>query len=170
MEHLATTLMEAFAVGLGLEDDAFDPFIDRHGSALRLAHYPALPSGETHPAGRFRAGPHTDYGTFTVLWTDGEAGLQVHSVEGGWVDVDTVESALLVNVGDLLARWTNDRWRSAMHRVLATGSGRRLAIPFFHNANWDARIECIVSDGQPPRYPPTTAGAHLMAKFRSTVA
>lgn len=176
MVQLSTTLMEAFALGLGLHDGAFAPFIDRHGSALRLAHYPELAvddeldDGDADRGIRFRAGPHTDYGTLTVLWTDGEAGLQVHRSDEGWVDVDTVEGGLLVNVGDLMARWTNDRWHSAMHRVVVSGSGARLSMPFFHNANWDARIECIVADGRPPRYPPTTAGGHLMAKFRSTVA
>lgn len=67
MADVAATLMEAFAVALGLSDDTFVPYIDRHGSALRLAHYPDL--GDSTPAG-FRAGAHTDYGTLTVLWTD----------------------------------------------------------------------------------------------------
>ena len=84
--------------------------------------------------------------------------------------MEPVEGGLIVNLGDLMQRWTNDRWRSTMHRVVATAQpGSRLSIPFFHNANWDARIECIVSDGEAPRYPPTTAGRHLMDKFRSTV-
>ncbi|MGA7758754.1 MAG: 2OG-Fe(II) oxygenase family protein [Ilumatobacteraceae bacterium] len=72
--------------------------------------------------------------------------------------------------GDLLQRWTNDRWRSTMHRVVAASeAGGRLSIAFFHNANWDPTVECIVADGEAPRYPPTTAGHHLMEKFRSTV-
>ncbi len=70
-----------------------------------------------------------------------------------------------------MARWTNDRWRSTMHRVVVPPipAPRRLTMPFFHNANWDARIECIVADGEQPHYPPTTAGRHLMDKFRATV-
>jgi isopenicillin N synthase-like dioxygenase len=166
MADLAGTLMETFAVALGLAADTFVPFIDRHGSALRLAHYPAVDG--PLPRGQLRAGAHTDYGTLTILWTDGEPGLEVETVGEGWASVDPVPGGLIVNLGDLMQRWTNDRWRSTMHRVVATGdAGPRLSIPFFHNANWDARVECIV-DGVTPRHPPTTAGQHLMDKFRST--
>jgi isopenicillin N synthase-like dioxygenase len=165
--ELAATLMEAFAVALGLAPDTFSPYVDRHASALRLAHYPD--AGGHRGIGGLRAGAHTDYGTLTVLWTDGAPGLQVESLDGRWVDVDPVDGGLIVNIGDLMQRWTNDRWRSTMHRVVPVGSGRRLSIPFFHNANWDARIECIVTDGDEPHHPPTTAGRHLMEKFRSTV-
>ena len=106
--------------------------------------------------------------------------------DGTWVDVVHVDGGLVVNLGDLMQRWTNDRWRSTMHRVItpdlsaADGaavpteqtvrkSGRRLSIPFFHNANWDAEVRCIVGPGESPHHPPVTAGRHLMAKFRSTV-
>jgi isopenicillin N synthase-like dioxygenase len=168
MADLAATLMEAFAVALGLGAHAFDGLIDAHGSALRLAHYPALEEGPV--PGQFRAGAHTDYGTLTILWTDGEPGLQVQTIDGAWIDVAPVDGGLIVNLGDLMQRWTNDRWRSTMHRVVATPDCRsRLSIPFFHNANWDATVECIVADGETPKYPPTTAGHHLMEKFRSTV-
>ena len=167
MAELAGTLMESFAVALGLDPLTFAPFIDEHGSALRLAHYPESTGAAD---GRLRAGAHTDYGTLTILWTDGTPGLQVLSPSGSWIDVEPVEGGLIVNLGDLMQRWTNDRWRSTMHRVgLVPGSGRRLSIPFFHNANWDAPVECIVADGEAPRYAATTAGHHLMEKFRSTV-
>ena len=168
MAALCSTIMEAFALALGLADEAFEPFIDEHTSALRLAHYPAIEFGRLG-AGAVRAGAHTDYGTLTVLWTDGAPGLQVQSPDGTWTDVQPVDGGLIVNVGDLMERWSNDRWRSTMHRVVPAGPGRRLSIPFFHNANWDARIECIVDDGDVPRHEPTTAGRHLMAKYRSTV-
>ena len=170
MAALAGTVMDAFAVGLGLGRGWFAPFIDRHGSALRLAHYPAL---ERAPApGELRAGAHTDYGTLTILRLDAEPGLQVQSADGGWSDVEAPNRALVVNLGDLMQRWTNDRWRSTMHRVVVPDGrhGRpRLTMPFFHNANWDARVECIVQPGDVARYEPVRAGAHLMAKFRSTV-
>jgi isopenicillin N synthase-like dioxygenase len=167
MVELSATLMEAFAVALDLPGDTFAGQIDRHASALRLAHYPDL--GAEQPSTGMRAGAHTDYGTLTVLWTDGVPGLQVETAEGAWVDVEPLDGGLIVNLGDLMQRWTNDRWRSTMHRVVPAGGGRRLSIPFFHNANWDARIECIVADGAPPHHPPITAGRHLMEKFRSTV-
>ncbi len=170
MSDLAATLMDAFALALGLDDGGFDPFIARHGSALRLAHYPAL---EHRPeAGHLRAGAHSDYGTLTILRLDAEPGLQVERLPGEWVDVEAPDGAMVVNLGDLMQRWSNDRWRSTMHRVVVPEGAhgrRRLTMPFFHNADWDARIECITAEDKRPKYEPVTAGAHLMAKFRSTV-
>ncbi|MGH9132710.1 MAG: isopenicillin N synthase family dioxygenase [Ilumatobacteraceae bacterium] len=116
MTALAERLMEIFAVALGLPDRWFAPFIDRHGSAMRLAHYPALDRAPI--PGQLRAGAHTDYGTLTILAIDDEPGLQVQAVSGEWVDVHPVDGGLVVNLGDLMQRWTNDRWRSTMHRVV----------------------------------------------------
>jgi isopenicillin N synthase-like dioxygenase len=172
MADLAADLMEAFAWALELAPDWFAPFIDRHGSALRLAHYPAL--SEPPVPGQLRASAHTDYGTLTILRADDQhPGLQVLGSGGEWLDVPAVPGGFVVNLGDLMARWTNDRWRSTLHRVVvADGEAgeRRLSIPFFHNANWDAVITCLptcVGDGE--RYEPVIAGPHLMSKFRSTV-
>ena len=166
MSRLSGHIMEGLAMALDFPGDTFEPLIDRHASALRLAHYPALGDGSIAD-GHFRAGAHTDYGTLTVLWTDDQPGLQVLLPEDGWTDVQPVDGGFIVNLGDLMARWTNDRWRSTMHRVVP-GTGRRLSIPFFHNANWDAHIDCIVHGNERARYPPTTAGRHLLEKFRST--
>jgi isopenicillin N synthase-like dioxygenase len=175
MSSLASQLLAVFGTALGLGGTYFEPFVDRHGSALRLAHYPALDvgSGAGPAPGQLRAGAHTDYGTLTVLATDDEPGLQVQDPSGSWIDVPHVEGAFVVNLGDLMARWTNDRWRSTMHRVVVPADGgcrRRITMPFFHNANWDARIECIVAPGEAPRYRPVRAGEHLMSKFRSAAA
>lgn len=169
MAELAAMVMDAFAEGLGLGSGWFEQLINQHSSALRLAHYPPL--AEAPSPGLLRAGAHTDYGTLTILRLDAEPGLQVQAVDGSWFDVDAPDGALVVNLGDLMQRWSNDHWRSTMHRVVVPADGhgrRRLTIPFFHNANWDARVECIVADGEPARYQPVLAGAHLMAKFRST--
>ncbi|MGH1491210.1 MAG: isopenicillin N synthase family dioxygenase [Acidimicrobiales bacterium] len=170
MADLAATLMDGFAEALGLGRGWFESFIDEHSSALRLAHYPGLP--ERPPNEALRAGAHTDYGTLTILRLDGEPGLQVQGEDGTWADVTAPEGALVINLGDLMQRWTNDRWRSTMHRVVVPEGRhqqRRLTMPFFHNANWDARVECIVADGEQARHRPVLAGAHLMSKFRSTV-
>ena len=123
-------------------------------------------------AGELRAGAHTDYGTLTILRLDAEPGLQVQTPDGSWADVEAPDGALVVNIGDLMQRWSNDRWRSTMHRVVVPPGRqdqRRLTMPFFYNANWDPRVECIVADGTSPRHEPVLAGAHLMEKFRSTV-
>ena len=103
-------------------------------------------------------------------------GLQVFNQEGEWVDVPIIEGTYIVNLGELMARWTNDQWVSTLHRVVnppfeqAAGS-RRQSIIFFHNPNYDADITCIpscASPETPPKYPPTTSGGHLRSQFVRT--
>ena len=167
--QLAARLLGAMAMGLGLPAHHFDAMIDRHTSAMRALNNPAR--DDTRP-GQFGASAHTDYGTLTILLADPtQRGLQVEGPDGAWNDVEPVPSSFVVNLGDAMARWTNDRWRSTMHRVVVP-SGRRQSIAFFHNANWDAVIECIptcLGPGETPTYAPIEAGPHLMQKFRSTV-
>ena len=176
---LAARLLSIMARALALPADHFEPMIDRHTSAMRALNYPPL--DRVPLPGQLRAGAHTDYGTLTILLArPGQPGLQVQRPGSTWIAADPVEGGLVVNLGDAMARWTNDRWRSTMHRVVvpsatdavASGNTRRQSIAFFHNANWDARIECIPSclaPGERPRYAPIDAGPHLMHKFRSTV-
>lgn len=172
--QLSGRIMELFARGLLLPPDHFEPFIDRSASALRALRYPArtIPAEE----GQFRAGAHTDYGTLTLLRQDTVGGLQVMTAEDTWADVAPLDDAYVVNIGDLMARWTNDRWRSTLHRVVdpVAPDGTypvRHSMPFFHNANWDARIEALptcVPAGTVARHEPVVAGPHLMTKFRRT--
>jgi isopenicillin N synthase-like dioxygenase len=167
---LAARLLRLMAEGLGLPADHFDGLIDRHTSAMRALDYPAADGDGHHHA--LGASAHTDYGTLTILMADHtQRGLQVLDARGEWHDVVPAPGALVVNLGDAMARWTNDRWRSTMHRVVVP-QRRRQSIAFFHNANWDAMIECLptcLDAGEVPRYPPMAAGPHLMHKFRSTV-
>ena len=181
MADLVARLMTLFARALQLPDDFFDTRIDRHTSALRVLNYPAL--SEPPRPGQLRAGAHADYGTVTALLTSdasidalgGSAGGLEVLVDGRWTAAPVVADSFVINLGDAMARWTNDRWRSTLHRVVIpssnTTTSRRQSIAFFHNANWDAVIECIPSclaAGDKPRYTPVTAGDHLMSKFRST--
>ena len=169
MSALAERLLRLMADGLQLPTHHFDPLITRHTSAMRALNYP--PRGEVLP-GQFGASAHTDYGTLTILLTDPtQGGLQVEGHDCRWHGVQPAHGALVVNLGDAMARWTNDRWRSTMHRVQVP-AGRRQSIAFFHNANWDALIECLptcLEGGEQPKYGPIEAGPHLMQKFQSTV-
>ncbi|MHA1565523.1 MAG: isopenicillin N synthase family dioxygenase [Alphaproteobacteria bacterium] len=181
METLAARIMGLFALGLGLEEGFFVPYIDRHVSAIRANHYPH----QTQPPqpGQLRAGAHTDYGSLTILRQDAApGGLQVRTGDGIWLDVPHSPDSLIVNIGDLMAQWTNDRWRSTLHRVVnppadatakANGSTRRLSVAFFHTPNWDAAISAIPSCvplGAAPKYPTVLAGPHLMQKYRKSQA
>jgi isopenicillin N synthase-like dioxygenase len=175
MGALAQTLMRVFAVALKLDETWFDSKIDRHISRLRVRNYPAQ---LTPPApGAIRAGAHSDYGSLTILATeDRPGGLQVCNAEGQWVDVPIVPDCFIVNIGDLLAHWTNDTWVSTLHRVvnppLDAGAGaRRQSLVFFHNPNYDAEISCIptvIHDGEQPKYTPTTSGDYLRSLFVAT--
>ena len=174
MAGFAGRIMTVFAEALQLPSDFFDSRIDRHTSALRVLNYPAVT--EPPQPGQLRAGAHTDYGTVTVLRADDAPGGLEVLVADRWTAVPLVSDSLIINLGDAMARWTNDRWRSTLHRVVTpptnlAATSRRQSIAFFHNANWDAVIECIPSclaAGETPRYAPVTAGEHLMSKFRST--
>ena len=175
MGHLAARLLSLMAEALHLPPGHFAALIDRHASAMRALHYPA--PAVAPPPGQLRAGAHTDYGTLTVLLRGpDDTGLQVQRPDGSWVDVPPVPGGFVVNLGDAMARWTNDRWVSTMHRVVGPDDWRdtrpRQSVAFFHNANWDALIECLptcTSADDPPHYPPIAAGPHLMSKFQSTV-
>lgn len=175
MGDLAAQLMEIFAVALGLPSDHFADKIDKHISRLRVRNYPA-PTTPPRP-GQLRAGAHSDYGSLTILATeDRPGGLQVCNVEGHWVDVPIVPGTFVINIGDLLARWTNDHWVSTLHRVVNpedanAAESRRQSLIFFHNPNYDAEISCLptcLEPGQQPKYSPTTSGEHLRRLFVTT--
>lgn len=176
MQALANRIMGLFALGLALPVDYFAPYVGHAACGLRGICYPAR---TTPPEpGQLRAGAHTDYGTLTLLRQDTVGGLEVTTREGKWVGVESIPGAFVVNVGDLMATWTNDRWRSTVHRVTdpppATDGAyeRRFSMPFFHNANWDAQVSCLptcLAPGEEPRYAPVLAGPHLREKFRRSM-
>lgn len=169
MEGLAQELMRLFALALDLDEHYFDDKIDKHCSNLFANHYPPL---ETPPEpGQLRLGAHTDYGSLTLLHQDDAAGgLQVFK-DGEWHDVAAIPGTFIVNIGDLMARWTNDRWVSTLHRVqnppLHDPASRRISIPFFCQPNYDALIEALptcVSPENPAKYPPITSGRNMTEK------
>jgi isopenicillin N synthase-like dioxygenase len=166
--HLVTTLM---ALALGLAEDYFEPFTDASTDTLRINYFEGRP-GESALPGQFGIGPHTDYGVCTLLLADQVPALQVYTRDSEWRYIVPQDGALLVNLGDLMARWTNERWRSTLHRVVPVLSTderphRRRSIPFFHEGNFDAYVECLptcTSADNPPRYPPITGGQHVFEK------
>lgn len=165
MEQLAERLMSLFARAVGLEPGFFAGKIDRHASILRLVHYPAQP--EAPGPGQMRAGPHTDFGTLTILGTDGAPGLQVRDRNRAWIDVSAPPDSFVVNVGDLMSRWTNDRWTSSIHQVVnpprQRADQRRLSLVFFHEPNPDTVVTCLPGCCV-ARYPAVMAAEHRRAK------
>ncbi|MBI1736648.1 MAG: isopenicillin N synthase family oxygenase [Candidatus Rokubacteria bacterium] len=168
MSDLVVFLMRLTALALGLDDTHFDDKVDRSIGTMRLNYYPS--QAEPPREGQLRAGAHTDYGGFTILsGEDVPGGLQVRTRAGAWVDVRTRPNELVVNIGDLLMRWTNDRWLSNLHRVAnPAGAGRaRLSIAFFNHPNYDTRIECIAPPGE-ARHAPVLSGEYRDLKYAKT--
>jgi isopenicillin N synthase-like dioxygenase len=164
---------ELVAVALALPDGFFRRSIDRSISVMRANHYERRPGAPSPLPDQMRMGAHTDYGSITVLLADEVPGLQIRDDAGGWSDVVPPRDGFLVNIGDLLAQWTNDRWRSTLHRVVppphdGDGSARRTSIAWFQQPNWNTLISCLptcCADTNPPRYKPVRSGDHLMAKL-----
>ena len=164
MEALAERVMRLFARALELPTGHFAPYIDAPISALRLLHYPATTGV---PLDRQqRAGAHTDYGSLTILLPQPNSqGLQIQTPQGEWIDVPAPEGAFVINIGDLMARWTADRWVSTLHRVVAKpDQPARLSVAYFHQPNWEAEI--VPLDGS-DAYEPVLSGLHLMEKFQA---
>ena len=171
MADLIAALMRLAALALEVDEGFFDDKVDRSIGTMRLNYYPA-PSAPPRP-GQLRASAHTDYGGFTVLsGEDVPGGLQVRTRDGRWVDVATTPDRFVVNIGDLLMRWTNDRWLSNLHRVVnpPLGGGPvspRLSIAFFNHPNYDVVVECLASQGA-ARHVPVRSGAYRDLKYAKT--
>jgi isopenicillin N synthase-like dioxygenase len=170
-ERLARDMMRVFAVALRLPESYFDGTLDRHFSIMSCHHYPALDKPPL--PGQLRTGAHTDYGAMTLLAaTDAQGSLEVRMPDGAWAPVQPRTGEFVVNLGDMMARWTNDRWASTLHRVvnppLGMAASRRLSIGMFVHPNYDQRIECVptcLAAGETPRYPVITAGEHIKRKI-----
>ena len=160
MSQLVFKLLGLQSAALGLDPDflpshdAFKPPVFN----LRLLHYP--PRGQTLD-GQFGIGPHTDYGYLTILAQERVPGLEILTRGGEWIEAPALEGHFLVNNADLCRRWTNDRFRSAPHRVVNKTGQRRHSIPFFTAPRTDVTLECLPTcqgPGNPPRYAPICYG------------
>ncbi|MEN0086973.1 MAG: 2-oxoglutarate and iron-dependent oxygenase domain-containing protein [Pseudomonadota bacterium] len=159
---LGTALHRAVALDLGLEENHFDSAFNSSMATLRLLNYPAGDS-----AGSIGAGAHTDYGSLTLLMTDGVGGLQVRPRGlADWIHVPHVPGAFVVNIGDCLMRWTNDIYVSTPHRVVAPPKARR-SIAFFLDPNPDVSVAALPGTGA-PKYEPVLASDYLAARLSAT--
>lgn len=171
MDRLVIVVMRLAAVALGIEERFFDDKVARSIGTMRLNYYPR----QLRPplAGQLRAGAHTDYGSITILnGEDVPGGLQVRTRRGEWIDVHTPSEHFVINIGDLLMRWTNDRWLSNLHRVVnPPGVGGhhppRLSIAFFNHPNYDVLIEGLAPSGA-AKHAPVLSGDYRDTKYLKT--
>lgn len=167
----AHAIQHRMAQTLGLVPDHFTRVHSGENVTLRLLHYPS--GGVPEPAlSQLGAGAHTDYGFLTLLFQRDVGGLQVIDSTGTWIDVPPRADAVIVNSGDLLERWTNGRYRSTMHRVIAmTGERDRLSIAMFVDPDSDTVVEALpscVAGENAVRFPAITAGEHLQSKLEAS--
>jgi isopenicillin N synthase-like dioxygenase len=166
---LGHRLTAVVARALGMPEDFFVGKTDHSPDVLRVNWYRGNDAVRAVP-GQQRMGAHTDYGVLTILYADVVPGLEIVAPNGEWIGVQPEPGCYLVNLGDLLAQWTNDRWRSTLHRVVP-GNHLRRSAAFFHEANSDALVEVLptcVDSAHPARYAPVRAGEHLLAKLRGS--
>jgi isopenicillin N synthase-like dioxygenase len=170
-ENLSNLLLKGFALGLDINENFFENKFDYCASALRVLHYP---EGVKLQPGQFRASEHTDYGSLTVLYSTAP-GLQVRNRKGEYIDVVIPWGHFVINIGDLMAFWTNDRWVSTPHRVIAKDNEvpvKRFSLAFFHNPNSDSLVECIPScqsSENPWKYEKIYSGDFIMKKFKASI-
>lgn len=165
--HIGHVILAALARAVGQPPGFFRSRMSRPQCRLRFLHYPPV---EPAADGSLPVPtePHTDYGLITLLATDGVPGLEVKPHHGSWNPVEAEAGQLVVNLGDMMARWTNDVYRSTPHRVVGPASGDRISIPFFVNPNPDVEVETIdscITEERPGRYDPVTAGEFLARRI-----
>lgn len=169
MIGLGEKLMQAMALSLDLERDYFSGFTTDPMGTLRLLHYP--PQRANAQPDEKGCGAHTDFGGLTLLWQDDVGGLEVEDVHEGWIAAPPMPGAYVVNLGDMIQRWTNGRYRSTRHRVINRSGKERYSIPFFYTGNPDHLVACIPScltPGEQPAQPPITVSAHLQSMYART--
>ena len=164
MRALGCRLSRGFALALGLEEDFFAAKLDRPTALLRLLHYPPvamLPDLASLPV--TGCGAHSDYGYLTVLAQDCQGGLQVQTRAGDWIDVKPMDGALVCNIGEMMALWTNQRFRATPHRVIRMAPDSRYSVPFFFHPNPDVLIQTLPTCRMPGEIaaPAVTSGDYL---------
>jgi isopenicillin N synthase-like dioxygenase len=131
--------------------------------------YPPHP--ERHEGELFGVAPHTDYGCITLLWQDEVGGLEVMTRAGAWVSATPIPGTLVVNIGDLLQRWSNERYFSNQHRVTNRSGRERLSIATFYDPDFTSMVDprdLGLPSGEVPRHMPVSAGDYIMGRINAS--
>jgi isopenicillin N synthase-like dioxygenase len=170
MLGLGLHISRLIARSLAMPSTYFDDALAHPSAPLRLLRYPAHPDNAQF--NQLGAGSHTDWGWITLLAQDECGGLEVETASGDWIRAEPVPDTFVINLGDLVARWTNGLYHSNMHRVMNNRSQRdRHSIVLFYNPAYSTHVECLptcLKDDETPRYPPCTAGEHLSQRYNDS--
>jgi len=160
-------VMSAIAVGFGQSPDAFAAHYKKPLARGQLVYYPPSQTDDEREQ-RFGVAPHTDFGVLTLLLQDDAGGLQVRTRSGQWIEAPPIEGTLVCNTGDLLQRWTNDRFLSTVHRVINRSGRRRFSMPLFYDPASTAVIDPLhlgVSASE-AKHQPISTGEHIQSRNR----
>lgn len=164
LTELGRTVAGAVAEFLCLPRDFFAPNLAEPTQGLRLLHYPP----QADEADLYGSAPHTDYGFITMLAQDAVGGLEVRNGAGAWVPAPPIPGTFVMNVGDVLTRWSNGRLPSVPHRARNVGAADRYSMPFFFDAAMDTMIACppaLLAQGESAAYPPFRYGDYLLERL-----
>ena len=162
----AEDLLRGFALGAGLDAEHFIRLRDRPVSRGSLQYYPPQPDGAEED--QFGVAPHTDFGVLTVLWQDEIGGLEIQRRTGEWAAMPPIPGTLVVNIGDLLERWSNRRYHSTVHRVINASGRERLSLVLAYDPNFETLVDprAFCAKDEMPRDEPITCGDYLLWRFR----
>ena len=167
LRDVSERVMVGLALSLDLPENYFDTFDRDPLTTLRLLHYPPHPVDAV--PGQAGAGAHTDFGALTFLLQDDNGGLQVRQADGTWINATPLPNAFVFNIGDAIARWTNDLYRSTVHRVVNISGRHRYSMAFFYSGNADHPLDCLpncIKPGESPKYPTLTVEEHMRECYR----
>ena len=165
MTKLGRNLMRLALLSSGVSDLSVMKSFDTPTIWLRLLHYPPIP--KTSPSDLYGSAPHTDFGCLTILAQDEIGGLQVQTREGEWIDVPKLEGSFVVNVGDMLSRYTNGLLRSTPHRVINKSGKERFSCPFFFDPHTNAVVQPLKGTGK-PKFSPINFGEFLREELEAS--
>ena len=165
MTKLGRNLMRLALLSSGVKDLSVMQSLDTPTIWLRLLHYP--PISKNSPSDLYGSAPHTDFGCLTILAQDEIGGLQVQTREGEWIDVPKLEGSFVVNVGDMLSRYTNGLLRSTPHRVINKSGKERFSCPFFFDPHTNAVVQPLKGTGK-PKFSPINFGEFLREELEAS--
>lgn len=166
-EALSRQIMQAFALSLGLADDYFAPMLHLPMATLSPLRYPPQTGAD------IGAGAHTDFGCLTLLLQRDEAGLEIQLPDGSWLALPCTPQQIIVNIGDMMARWTNNLYASTRHRVVNQSGKTRHSMAFFFDPDATADLSPLpgcLADGETPHFPPANCLEHLLMKINASFA